>query len=299
LIDRALFSAGGDPYRNLALEEALLERGFEGAGVLLLYANEPCVVVGRNQNPWVEASEASGLPVLRRVSGGGAVYHDLGNLNWALILPRSRHDREAELALVAGALRDLGVGAEAGPRGGLFVSAGEKCAGAKISGTARRLTTERVLHHGTLLVNADLARMGTCLGGIATGASRAVSSAPSPCVNLASILPGIRVEEVAEALSRALVGSPIGAAEAAADSAYVDEADRRLRSWDWTWGATPAFGVALEWGGGSVGIEVRGGRVASVSGAGSEAIAGFVGRKFDYGLPRNCVDAMNSGSIPR
>jgi len=299
LIDRALFSAGGDPYRNLALEESLLERGFEGAGALLLYANEPCVVVGRNQNPWVEASGASGIPVLRRVSGGGAVYHDLGNLNWAFVLPRSRHDREAELALVAGALRDLGIAAEAGPRGGIFLASGGPRAGAKISGTARRLTAERVLHHGTLLVDADLARMGACLGGLEPEDSRAVSSVPSPCVNLESILPGIRVEDVTEALSRSLAGSRIGAAEAAADSAYAEESERRLRGWDWTWGATPAFAVAVEWGGGTVGIDVRGGRVASVSGPGSEAIADFVGRKFDYGLPGNCADAMNFGGIPR
>jgi lipoate---protein ligase len=299
LIGRAFRSAAADPYRNLALEESFLEKGFEGSSALFLYANEPCVVVGRNQNPWVEASEASGLPVLRRVSGGGAVYHDLGNLNWAIILPRSRHDRDAELALVVGALRDIGVDAKAGPRGGLFVSAGGPYAGAKISGTARRLTAGRVLHHGTLLVDADLARMDSSLGGLKLEASRAVSSAPSPCINLASILPGIRVEDVSGAFARVLVGASADEAADVADPAYVDEADRRLRGWDWTWGATPAFTVVVERSGGSVGIDVRGGRVASISGTGSEAIVDFIGRVFDYGLPRSCSDAMDIRGIPR
>jgi lipoate---protein ligase len=299
VIRRALRSEVSDPYRNLALEESLLARGFGGESALLLYANGPCVVVGRNQNPWAEASEGSGLPLLRRVSGGGAVYQDLGNLNWALLTAPARHDREAELALVAGALRELGIDAEAGPRGGLFMAGGGPHGGAKISGTARRLCAEGVLHHGTLLVDADLARMEAGLGGMEIECSRALPSVASPCVNLASLAPGIGVAEVAEALARTLVGSASDAAGAYADAAYADEAERRLRSWDWTWGATPPFSVTARWSGGLAHIEVKKGRVASVSGPGSEAIAGFVGGAFDYDLPRNCVDEMEGRGIPR
>lgn len=287
-----------DPYSNLALEEALLERGFGGGSALLLYENDPCVVVGRNQNPWAEASADAELPVLRRVSGGGAVYQDRGNLNWALIVPRARHDRDAELALVVGALRELGLELEAGPRGGLFVSGGGPFKGAKVSGTARRLSSERVLHHGTLLVDADLARLRACLGGIEAEASRALPSLPSPCANLASLQPGLRVEGVALALARSLVGRESEAVEGLIDRSYADEAAVRLRSWEWTWGASPPFSVGMPWSGGRARLDVRGGRVASVSGEGSGSIAGFVERAFDYGLPLACVLAMEGRDIP-
>lgn len=293
MIDRALRLSGSDPYRNLALEESLLERGIGGGSALLLYVNDPCVVVGRNQNPWAEASEGSGLPILRRVSGGGAVYHDRGNLNWSFVVPRRGHDREAELDLVMGALRGLGLELEADSRGGIFTSGGSPRSSAKIAGTARRISAERVLHHGTLLVDADLERMNLALGGLAADSTRSLPSAPSPCVNVSSLLSGIGVEAIALAIAGSLVGSPIEPAEAYADRSYADQAEARLRGWDWTWGATPPFAVAAEWKGGRILIELRGGRVASVSGPGSEAISDFVGRPFDYGLPKACVDAMN------
>lgn len=296
MIDRVLRSGGTDPFVNLALEESLLERGFGGGSVLFLYVNGPCAVIGRNQNPWAEVSAGAaaggGLPVLRRVSGGGAVYQDEGNLNWSLIVPRPRHDREAELALIVGALREFGIELAPGRRGALLVAGEGPFKRAKVSGTARRLQAERVLHHGTLLLDADLARLASSLGGIEVAASRALASAPSPCANLSSLAPGLDLEAVASALARALVGREAERAEDIADRAYADEAALRLRSWDWTWGATPPFSVGLDWGGGRAILDLRGGRVASVSGPGSESIEGFVGRPFEYGMPVEFVKAM-------
>jgi lipoate---protein ligase len=302
LIDLALRSSGADPYRNLALEESLLERGRGAECLLFVYVDSPCLVIGRNQNPWAEASEGCELPVLRRVSGGGAVYHDGGNLNWSLLVPRALHDRDRELALVVRALRDLGVEAIEGPRGGLFLAGEGPYAGAKISGTARRIAFDRVLHHGTLLVDADLSRMRGSLGGIGVEASRALVSVGSPCANLASVLPGIGVDEVARSLARSLVGvAPeadwAGSAEKRADAPYAAEAERRLRGWEWTWGATPDFSVPAERDG--LVIDVRGGRVVSIRGPGSEAAADFVGRKFDYGSRHAVAEATGGGGIPR
>jgi lipoate---protein ligase len=295
LIDLALRSEGTDPYRNLSLEESLHERGFGHESVVLLYSNSACAVVGRNQNPWAEVSESSNLPVLRRASGGGAVYHDEGNLNWALIVPRNRHDREAELSLVAAAIRKLGAYVEPGPRGGLFLAGSGPFAGAKIAGTARRFSAERVLHHGTLLVNADLDRMAASLGGIEIESSSALVSEPSPCANLASILPGIGVSEVAEALAVSLAASAIEAAERVADRAFAEAAEYRLRSWDWIWGATSDFAVAIpDLGGERARIEVRKGRVFAISGQGSEFCSRFVGLPFDYKLPNACASTISN-----
>jgi lipoate---protein ligase len=305
LIELALHSDRTDPYRNLALEEALLgdckeellER--KGGGLLLLYANSPCVVVGRNQNPWAEAAEGSGIPTLRRVSGGGAVYHDEGNLNWALVVPRHSHNRSSELALVARALGELGIDAAEGERGGLYLAGEGPFAGAKISGTARRIGAERVLHHGTLLVDSDLALMKRSLGGLELERSRALASVSSPCANLASVLPGLGVGDVAEALARSIAGAAPEAAEGYADQGIAAEAETRLRGWAWTWGATPAFSVVLTMSGGTVRVEVLHGRVAAVSGPGAEACTGFVGLPFDYGTPQACAEAIEANDISR
>jgi lipoate---protein ligase len=280
MYDLALRAAGCDPILNLALEESLLERGFGRESLVLVYVNDPCIVIGRNQNPWLEISSSSDLPVLRRVSGGGTVYHDRGNLNWCIIVPRQRHDREAELALVARAVSSLGVEAEQGPRGGLFAAGGGPWKGAKLSGTARRFSSTHVLHHGTLLVDADLGRLASCLGGIAALGSKALPSVRSANVNISSIAPGVGIEEAALAILHELGGTAPLDAEALADRAYAARAALRLGSWEWTWGATPWFSVALP--GRGACLEVKGGLVVSVSGQGAEGLSGLVGRPFGY-----------------
>jgi lipoate---protein ligase len=305
MLDLALRVGGGDPRRNLAVEEALLERGSGFESALVLYVDDPCVVIGRNQNPWVEAVPGLGLTVVRRASGGGAVYHDSGNLNWGIIVPRSRHDREAELALVERALGRLGVEARAGDRGGLFFSGSGPLAGAKLSGTARRFTASRVLHHGTLLVDADLDRLTLALGlrqtpspGLELESSRALPSVSSRATKLSRIVPGLGVEDAIQALSRELVGREPVDAERFVDPASVESIERRLSSWDWTWGETPAFSLGLPWSGGRALLEVKGGRLVSVSGPGSEAILDFLGTPFDYDLPDRAIARFESFAPP-
>jgi len=278
----ALASGCLDPFANLALEESLLEGSRLPRRAIFLYVDGPCVVVGRNQNPWIEASPSACVPVLRRISGGGAVYHDEGNLNWSLIVPRDEHDREAELAFVASALASLGLRVEADERGALRFAGQGPFSGAKVSGTARRILRDRVLHHGTLLVAADLERMSACLGGATVARSAAPSSVPSRVANLAQAAPGLRVDDVASALARAASGREAESAWGLADGLALERAERRLRSWEWTWGATPPFSIEV---GGRASIEVRGGIVTSASGPGADALAGLVGSRFDYGLP--------------
>jgi lipoate-protein ligase A len=302
LIGKALRLLGRDPYANLAAEEAILERPSSGDGLFLLYANDPCCVVGRNQNPWAEISPTFGdpevgLPILRRVSGGGAVYHDGGNLNWAFIVPRSEHDRVSELGLVILALRGIGIDLCEGVRGGLYVERGPY-RGRKVSGTARRISTTRVLHHGTLLVDADLGRLSSSLGGLRLDFSRGLPSAPSPAVNLASLEPGLDrargLDEVAETLALSITGAnatKISADELGlyADSDFAEEAERRLRSWDWTWGATPPFALELEGSEGGTRLDVRRGLLYSASGPGSEALDPLLGQRFEFGTPKLCL----------
>jgi len=299
MYDIALRAARHDPFLNLALEESLLERGFGRDRAILVYVNDPCVVVGRNQNPWAEVAPRSDLPVLRRVSGGGTVYHDRGNLNWSIIVPRNDHDRDAEIGLVARALRKLGVETESGPRGGLFVAGGGRWKGAKLSGTARRFSASRVLHHGTLLVDADLARLASVLGGLEAESSHALPSVRSASVNLASLVPGLGVDEAALAIAGEFSGGDARTAEPFADPDYSEAAARRLASWEWTWGSTPAFSLGLQWSGGRIRIDVNGGIVAAVRGPGADRISELAGRRFGYGMPAAAIEALEGrGALP-
>lgn len=147
-----------DPFFNLSAEEYLLHEKSED--FFLLWQNEPCVVIGKNQvaadeiNP--DYISARSLPVVRRMTGGGAVYHDRGNLNFSFII-NGEADRVELCRPVIDVLRSIGVVAEISGRNDILV------AGRKVSGTAMCSHGGRSLFHGTLLINADLEAMSEAL----------------------------------------------------------------------------------------------------------------------------------------
>src|SRR5215472_4063800 len=150
----------GDQAANLALEEALARSG-PAAPLLRIWQNAPCVVLGRAQRAAREVNlatcAAGGVPVLRRASGGGTVYQDLGNLNISLAVPGRAAGLMAEVAaLVAAVVAGLGLAPRAGERG-VFVGA------AKVSGLASQLTRDGSLAHATLLVTTPASRVGAFL----------------------------------------------------------------------------------------------------------------------------------------
>lgn len=144
-----------DPAYNLAFEEYVLANRRDG-NYLILWQNDNAVIVGRNQNAEAEINRAfveeQGIRVIRRNTGGGAVYHDLGNLNYSFIMDAADPDhRSSEIFTtpVVAALRGLGLDAEASGRNDILVS------GKKVSGTAQQLLNGRILHHGTLLFDSN------------------------------------------------------------------------------------------------------------------------------------------------
>ncbi len=148
-----------DPPRfNLALEEyAINHLHPRGGDAVIIWQNEPTVVIGRNQNTIEEINqayiEANGIHVVRRLSGGGAVYHDLGNLNFTYIVPSGPKvitNFRKFTAPVLKALQSLGVPAEFSGRNDLTIE------GKKFSGNAQYWSKDRLLHHGTILFNSDL-----------------------------------------------------------------------------------------------------------------------------------------------
>lgn len=184
---------GVDPLEHAALEERLFrQRPFDRRPRLLFYTNGECVQCGRNQEPaWecdLEWCRQEGVPVLKRVSGGGTVWHDPGNQNYAFLLPRERYSPERVLSLVVEALRRIGV-ADA-----RFCSRYSVWHGPwKISGSAFALSGPVALLHGCLPFTADLARLERALrpkapSGEPAGGSR-VASVRSPVANIASLCP--------------------------------------------------------------------------------------------------------------
>ncbi len=151
-----------DPYFNLALEEYLL-REVNGE-YFVLWRDEPCIVVGKNQNTLSEINEEyikkHDIKVVRRQSGGGAVFHDLGNLNFTFIVEddgKKFNDFETFVIPIIGVLNELGVKAEFSGRNDLLID------GKKFSGNAQCKYKNRVMHHGTLLFSSDIVNLSDAL----------------------------------------------------------------------------------------------------------------------------------------
>jgi lipoate-protein ligase A len=284
--DSYLFG-GSSPLDHLAAEACLLSAPPSDQCILVFYINCASVIIGRNQNPWKEISPSSTLPFFRRASGGGAVYHDEGNLNWALIVPRRDHDKDAELALVAAAISSLGKEVLPGPRGGLYISEGDAGLGGKVGGTARRFGPKMVLHHGTLLISADLSALASSLGGLETLDDASLPSVPAKAVNLRGEGLDLNPLEVATALSRFIAGRPpLAIFPDSLDQVAFERERALLGSDDWRFGITPPFAIGLG-GAGDLKLIVEKGRAVRFMGATShsqEELSRFLGLPFSSGL---------------
>ncbi len=184
-----------DPYWNLAWEDAWLDRAGDAPPCLLLWRSRPAVVIGKNQQPWRECDptylEQEDIQLARRVSGGGAVYHDEGNLNYAFFLPRTAYAADQVFDWISRILAGLGVAVSRLNRTGLAVD------GLKVSGNAFCYRRQTVLHHGTLLVHAKLDRLRRALRPLpGEWETRATPSVRSPVTNLQALGSHLTMEAV-------------------------------------------------------------------------------------------------------
>ena len=191
-----------EPFRNLALEEEILRRGAADACVLYLWQNRRTVVIGRNQNALAECRvqllESEGGFLARRLSGGGAVYHDLGNLNFTFLLPSEDFDEDRQTGVILRAARSLGLRAERSGRNDLLLD------GRKFSGHAYYHAGGRSYHHGTLMVRVEREPLERYLSvSKLKMQGRGVQSVRSRVCNLTEYLPGLTVQELAGALETA------------------------------------------------------------------------------------------------
>ncbi|KEY70452.1 hypothetical protein S7711_08830 [Stachybotrys chartarum IBT 7711] len=261
---QVFISRSQDPWVNLSVEHFLLQTTPPWATILFLYVNRPCVVFGRNQNPWSEVNLArlasikqspgdakwSDLPVdlVRRRSGGGTVFHDKGNANFSVICPREAFNRDKHAEMVVRALKSLGRDtAHVNKRHDIVVKVpteqGTKIF--KVSGSAYKLTRLRALHHGTCLLDSpNLSSISGMLRSPAEGFVKAqgVDSVRSPVTNL-----GLQYDDFEAAVLeefRGMYGSfdlheEVDKQALHSDQIYDGYAE--LKSRDWIWGQTPRF----------------------------------------------------------
>ena len=242
----AINSTIHDPCFNLAAEDYLLHNSVED--YVILSVNDPCIVIGKHQVVYKEVNtlytSKNNIPILRRISGGGTVFHDRGNLNFAFIL-QSRAGRQINFRLytkpVIEFLKRLGINAVFEGKSDIRVD------GLKISGNAEHVFRERVLHHGTLLFNTSLDDMRLCLTqdtGFFT--THAVNSNRTSVMNLSIRLPQfITIASFTENLMSYFLESlpevkkyDLSESEW---SAISQLADSKYRTWEWNYAYGPQY----------------------------------------------------------
>ena len=263
MADRVLYLETGsqDPAFNLAFEEYVLTHRREGA-YLLLWQNDNTIVIGQNQNAEAEINRAfveeHGIHVVRRTTGGGAVYHDLGNLNYSFITDVGDAEKltmERFTRPIVDALKALGLDAEASGRNDILVE------GRKVSGTAQRLSGGRILHHGTLLFDADPSMVAGALNvDPEKFRSKSAKSVRSRIGNIRDFLKeDMDLPAFWAYLKTALAGS--GLEQTALEPEELTEVQTlktgKYDTWEWTFGRSPKYDMTNKhyWLGGC--LEVR------------------------------------------
>ena len=238
-----------DPTFNLALEQYVFDRMPCDRGYFMLWQNDNAIIVGKHQNTLAEINESfvreRGIRVVRRLSGGGAVYHDMGNLNFTYIMDASQ-GMQLDLKLfcqpVAEALRSLGVDAQVNGRNDITID------GQKFSGNAQYVREGRVMHHGTIMFDSDLTVVGQALNvNKEKIAAKGVKSVKSRVTSVRPHLPkDISLQEFKSKLLESMFqGQPMEEYTlTAADIAAVEELRaQRYNTWEWNYGASPACSI--------------------------------------------------------
>lgn len=261
-----------DPHRNLALEEYLTATVPAETCILYLWQNAHTVVIGRNQNAWQECRTAllqqEGGVLARRLSGGGAVYHDLGNLNFTFSLRAEDYDLRRQQTVLLEACRSLGVEAELSGRNDILAG------GRKFSGNSFYSHAGRSFHNGTLLLRVDMENLGRYLNPSQVKLeSKGVSSVRSRVVNLTELVPSLTKEDMEQALVRAfgrvygLTPQPLRSEDF--DRAALEAGYQRFHSDGWIYGEklpfTASFAARFDWGEITLQLQVEGGKVRAAA----------------------------------
>ncbi len=264
------------PYKNLAVEEFLTFHVEESECILFLWQNKHTVVIGKNQNAWKECNvhklEEDGGHLVRRLSGGGAVFHDLGNLNFTFCAREENYSIEKQMDVILQAVRKLGINAIKTGRNDITAD------GRKFSGNAFYKSKGYCYHHGTLLLDVDQGQMQKYLNvSAAKLRSKGVDSVRSRTVNLKELNPDLTIPMLKESLLEAFSevysnDTPISVKvieDSRLDWNLIQEYEERFSSRDWKYGRKipfdHTFGDRFSWGEVEVQLHVTAGIVQEVN----------------------------------
>lgn len=237
-----------NPWHNLALEETLLNKVRPDECVLYLWQNRQTVVIGRNQNALSECRiqklEADGGFLARRLSGGGAVYHDIGNLNFTFLAGSDSFDKEKQTDVILKAVRMAGINAEKNGRNDLTVD------GRKFSGHAYYKTKGQCYHHGTLMLYVDKTKLSDYLNVSPLKLkSKGVASVKSRVINLCELNPKLTVEALSENLIKAfgeVYGLPVEYLKEDIDTEEVSRLEEKYSSPEWKYAGQEILPFSIE-----------------------------------------------------
>lgn len=275
---RVIISQTTDPFWNLALEDWIFKELEIHQKILFLWRNDPCVVVGRFQNPWLECDlkkmKDDGVPLVRRQSGGGTVYHDHGNMNFTFLGEKKSFDKSKNNIIITRALSRFGIAAKTSGRNDIVIEDSEGVK--KISGSAFKEKKDRAFHHGTLLIDANLDKLIAYLNPRKKNfEAKGIPSVRSLVANLFERNSDINYKNLTQAIIEeffAFYGEKCEV-EALNPISFLQKNDLAfyrdfLRDDQWRYGETPKFthfmAKQFEWGKVAIEIRVEKGRIVGM-----------------------------------
>lgn len=244
---KLIISSSNNPYENLALEEYLFDNVQESEVILYLWQNQHTIVIGKNQNPWKECrvslAEKDGIFIARRLSGGGAVFHDLGNLNFTFIMKEELYSLEKQLKTIIDAVKRLGINAAFKGKNDIVVK------DQKFSGNAFYFSDGKAYHHGTILIDTNMNALGRYLQVTKEKMrSQGIVSIESRVINLVDLNSEITIYKVRQALIESfeqIYGHAVEMIESPKVEVLQDNILKNM-SWDWRFGQSPKFDIRFE-----------------------------------------------------
>ncbi len=236
-----------DPHRNLAVEKYLMDQVKPGECVLYLWQNKNTVVIGKNQNAFAECRttllQEEGGVLARRLSGGGAVFHDLGNLNFTFLMCKEDYDLDRQLTVIEQACKIAGVNAERSGRNDVLAD------GRKFSGNAFYQNRTHAYHHGTLMVDVDKDKLGRYLSpSKAKLEAKGVASVRSRVVNLKELSPALTIASMKEFMKQAFcrVYGLDADTLTLQDNEEISALQAEYGSWEYLYGTPMPFSFSCE-----------------------------------------------------